>query len=133
MGGIILGDAAVSAGIVSPISIIIVAITGISSFALPDYFLSFHFRAVRFIFILLGYLAGFLGLAFGIFIHLGMLVNLESFGVPYLVPYAPLTKFNNNTYYSTPFWKKEKRPDSFNTKRERSQKDISMEWRNEKK
>ena len=131
MVGIILGDAAVSAGIVSPISIIIVAITGISSFALPDYTLSFHFRLVRFSYIFLGYIAGFLGIAFGLFIHLGMLVNLDSFGVPYFTPYAPLTQINHNGYFSSPIWKQEFRPENLNTKRKHSQADICMKWRKE--
>ncbi len=102
VGGIILGDAAVSAGIVSPISIIIVAITGISSFALPDYSLSFHFRIARFAYIFLGYFAGSLGIALGIFVHLGILSNLHSFGVPYLSPYSPPVKnINNDGYFET--------------------------------
>lgn len=129
VGGLILGEAAVSAGIVSPITIIIVAITGISSFALPDFIMSFHFRIARFFYVLLGYVAGFLGIAFGIFVHMGILANLESFGVPYLTPYAPLTKINHNGYFLPPFWKKEKRPDAFNTNRQRSQANISMVWK----
>ena len=129
VGGLILGEAAVSAGIVSPISIIIVAITGISSFALPNFYLSFHFRISRFIYIFLGYSAGFLGIAFGLFIHLGILTNLESFGVPYLAPYAPITKKNHNGYFLSPLWKRDKRPDAFNTKRQRSQNSISMTWK----
>ncbi len=129
VGGLILGEAAVSAGIVSPITIIIVAITGISSFALPDYIMSFHFRISRFFYIFLGTVAGFLGIAFGLFIHMGILANLESFGVPYLTPYAPLSKINHNGYFLSPFWKREKRPDAFNTKRERSQANISMTWK----
>ena len=51
VGAIVLGQAAVSAGIVSPILIIVVAITGISSFAIPDYSFGFHLRVSRFIFI----------------------------------------------------------------------------------
>lgn len=129
VGGLILGDAAVSAGIVSPISIIIVAITGIASFAMPDFSLSFHFRLSRFVYIFLGYSAGFLGIAFGLFIHLGILTNLESFGVPYLAPYAPITKSNHNGYFLSPLWKRDKRPDAFNTKRQRSQDNISMTWK----
>lgn len=129
VGGLILGEAAVSAGIVSPITIIIVAITGISSFALPDFIISFHFRIARFSYIFLGCIAGFLGIAFGIFVHMAILANLESFGVPYLNPYAPLTEINHNGYFLAPFWKKEKRPDAFNTKRIRSQSNISMTWK----
>ena len=54
-GALIIGQAAVDAGIVSPILIIIVAITGITSFAIPDYYLAFHCRVARFLYIILGY------------------------------------------------------------------------------
>ena len=53
VGALVLGQAAVSANIVSPILIIIVALTGIASFAIPDYSFGFHLRITRFIFILL--------------------------------------------------------------------------------
>lgn len=53
VGGLVIGQAAVSAGIVSPILIIIIAITAISSFAIPDFSFGFHLRLMRFIFILL--------------------------------------------------------------------------------
>ena len=58
VGALILGDAAVTANIVSPILIIIVAITGLASFAIPDFSFGFHLRVYRFIFILLGYTCG---------------------------------------------------------------------------
>ena len=54
VGALVLGEAAVSASIVSPISIIIVAITGLTSFAIPNFSLEFHFRILRFAFIFLG-------------------------------------------------------------------------------
>ena len=57
IGALIIGQAAVDAGIVSPILIIIVAITGITSFAIPDYYLAFHCRIWRFAYIVFGYLA----------------------------------------------------------------------------
>ena len=53
VGALVLGQADVSAGIVSPILIILVAITGISSFAIPDFSFGFHLRYFRFLFILL--------------------------------------------------------------------------------
>ena len=53
-------------GIVSPILIIVVAITGTASFAIPDYSFGFHLRVFRFLFIFLGYLCGFLGIALGL-------------------------------------------------------------------
>ena len=88
-GALIIGQAAVDAGIVSPILIIIVAITGITSFAIPDYYLAFHCRVARFMYIVLGYFAGFLGIAFGAIIHLLIATKIQSFGVSYLDPYIP--------------------------------------------
>ena len=64
VGALILGESAVNAGIVSPTLIIIVAITGIASFAIPDFSFGFHVRVFRFWFIALGFTAGFLGIDF---------------------------------------------------------------------
>ncbi len=123
------GEAAVSASIVSPILIIIVAITGLSSFAIPNYSLSFHFRLSRFVYTILGTLGGFLGIALGLFIYLGILCSIKSFGIPYLAPYVPITHVRNSGYASDPIWKREKRSDVLNTKRPRKQDHISMKWR----
>ena len=70
VGALVLGQAAVDASIVSPILIIIVSITAICSFAVPDFSLGFHFRIMRFVYIILGALAGFLGIAAGFCTHL---------------------------------------------------------------
>ena len=129
IGALVLGEAAVSASIVSPILIIIVAITGLSSFAIPNYSLSFHFRISRFIYTILGALGGFLGLAFGLFVYLAILCTMQSFGIPYLAPYVPTMNIGNAGYVSDPIWKKEKRNDALNTKRVRKQEHISMKWR----
>ena len=129
VGALVLGQAAVSASIVSPILIIIVAITGIASFAIPDFSFGFHLRISRFIFILLGYVSGFLGIGLGIFTYICMLCSLKSFGVPYTAPFAPVTNHKNSGYFISPIWKREKRPDFLNTKKQDSQKHISLEWR----
>ena len=96
VGALVLGQAAVSAGIVSPILIIIVAITGIASFSIPDFSFGFHLRYFRFFFILMGYMAGFLGIAVGLFVYISLLCNQKSFGVSYTAPFAPSTKKNGN-------------------------------------
>lgn len=129
VGALVLGEAAVSASIVSPISIIIVAITGLTSFAIPNFSLEFHFRILRFIFIFLGMLFGFLGIAIGLFLYLAMLSNYSSFGVPYLSPYIPYSNVNNSGYFLSPMWKREKRSDYLNTKRKNKQAKISMKWK----
>ena len=132
IGALVLGDAAVSASIVSPILVIIVAITGLSSFAIPNYSLSFHLRITRFIYTILGALGGFLGLSLGLFLYAAILCSLKSFGIPYFSPYAPMTDLGISNYISNPIWKKEKRSDVLNTKRVRKQENISMKWRNSK-
>ena len=128
VGAIVLGQAAVDASIVSPILIIIVAITGICSFAVLDISLSFHLRIVRFLYTILGALAGFLGIAVGLFVHLSIACSLKSFGVPYLAPYAPINVKSTSKYLLKPAWKREFRDDYLATKRPRSQGHISLKW-----
>ena len=130
IGALVLGDAAVSANIVSPILIIIVAFTGICNFAIPDYSLSFSLRILRFAYIFLGYLAGFLGISAGFFIHFSYLLTLSSFGVSYFSPHIPLSIFSKNSYYSIkPIWKREYRNEFLNTKKPFSENHISMKWK----
>ena len=129
IGALILGQAAVEASIVSPILIIIIAITGITSFAIPDFYLSFHLRIARFLYIIAGFLAGFLGIGIVLFVHLILLCSLKSFGVSYLAAYIPATSKNNKAYFMPPFWSREKRPDFLNSKRPKKQDRISMKWK----
>lgn len=129
VGALILGEAAVSANIVSPILIIVVALTAICSFSIPDYSLSFTLRIYRFVYIVLGYLAGFLGIALGIFIHLIILSGLKSFGVPYLSKsLSPIADARTPRYFPAPGFKQERRPNFLNTKREYKQGFISRKW-----
>ena len=133
IGALILGDAAVSANIVSPILIIIVAFTGICGFAIPDFSLTTSIRIYRFLYIILGFLAGFLGIAFGFFVHFIILTNISSFGVPYFAPYIPSVNLNNNNgYLVKPVWKRETRSRFLNTKRPNSEPKYSMKWRKSK-
>lgn len=130
IGALILGDAAVSANIVSPILIIIVAFTGISAFAIPDNSLRFAIRMFRFMYIILGYISGFLGIAFGFFIHFLLLSKQNSFGIPFFAPYIPLYDLNHNDSLPVqPVWKREKRNSYLNTKKPNIEEPISMKWR----
>ena len=129
VGALVLGQAAVSAGIVSPILIIIVAITGISSFAIPDFTFSFHLRYFRFAFLLLGYIAGFIGIGIGIFIYISSMCDLKTFGVSYTAPYAPVINNKGNGYFLSPIWKREYRNTYLASKRQKRQDKISMKWK----
>ena len=130
IGALILGDAAVSANIVSPILIIIVAFTGICSFAIPDNSLKFSIRMFRFMYIILGYIAGFLGISLGFFVHFIILSNQSSFGLPFFSPYIPLSSLSgNDDFLMKPVWKREKRSKGLNTKRPIMEDHISMKWK----
>lgn len=130
IGGLILGEAAVSANLVSPLLIIIVAITGTCSYAIPDFSLNFTIRTFRFIYIILAFVSGFLGISFGLFIQLILLSNLKSFGVSYFSPYIPYgNKNTDSTFYIRPIWKREKRSNFLNTKKPNQEAKISMKWK----
>ncbi len=129
VGALVLGQAAVSASIVSPILIIIVAITGISSFAIPDFSFGFHLRYSRFIFILLGFMSGFLGISLGIFVYISLICDLRSFGIPFAVPFAPATNSKGNGYFLPPMWKREYRANYLAPKKQKEQENISMKWK----
>ena len=133
IGALIIGQSAVDAGIVSPILIIIVAITGITSFAIPDYYLAFHCRIWRFVYIIFGYLAGLLGIAFASFIHILIATKVQSFGISYLEPYIPSKGRLSNGLFNKPIWKREKREDFLDTKKIDKQEHISMKWKYENK
>lgn len=129
IGALIIGDAAVSAGIVSPVLIIVIAITGIASFAIPDYSFGFHLRYFRFAFVLLGFMAGFLGIALGLFVYISLVCSLRSFGVSYTTPFAPATNSKGNGYLLPPIWKREYRPSFVASKREKDQEKYAMKWK----
>lgn len=90
IGGIVIGQAAVQAGIVSAPMVIVVSITGIASYIIPHLELGLTFRLLRFVLLLLGGLMGLLGIFVAVFVIYGHMVNLKSFGTPYLQPLAPL-------------------------------------------
>lgn len=129
IGALILGQAAVAANIVSPILIIIVAVTGIGSFAIPNFSLGFAFRLQRFLYIILGATAGFLGITTGLFIQGLLLCSTKSFGIPFMVPFGPKTAgaFKDDLTRG-PIWKQEKRPDYLNTKSDEKQPKVSRGW-----
>lgn len=86
VGGLVIGQSAVSAGIVSPIMIIIVAVTAITTFVTPNYDVTTALRLVRFLLIIASAIVGFYGIMIGLIVLLIHLVRMKSFGIPYLAP-----------------------------------------------
>lgn len=88
VGGLIIGQAAVEANIVSPIVVIVVAFTALCSFAIPNEEFATAFRLLKFGFILLCAWLGFYGFLYGLLLVLIHLSQLKSFGIPYLMPFV---------------------------------------------
>jgi spore germination protein len=86
VGGLVIGQAAVEAGIISPVMVIVISITAISSFSLPSYSLGLTVRILRFPFMILATILGALGISLGLLYMLGYVASLESFGVGYIEP-----------------------------------------------
>ena len=114
VGGLVIGQAAVAAGLVSPLSVIVVAITAISSYAIPNYAAGTAIRLLRFILIILAGVLGGVGIVSGLMVILIHLCSLRSFGIPYLSPLAPLTLGDlKDSMVRVPWWAMVMRPRLF--------------------
>jgi len=111
VGAVVIGQAAVSAGVVSPIMVIVVSLTAICSFLIPNYSASVAIRFLRYIMLLLGGVLGLAGIFWGIMMLLLHLASLRSFGVPYLYPVAPMVfRELRDIFVRTPWWTMDERP-----------------------
>lgn len=88
VGGLIIGDAAVSANLVSPMAVVVVALSALSSFAIPNEEFASAFRVIKYGYILLGGTLGMFGIVIGCYLFLGHLSGLTSFQIPYLIPFT---------------------------------------------
>ncbi|MBM7564885.1 spore germination protein [Paenibacillus sacheonensis] len=89
VGALVIGQAAIAAGLVSAPMVMVVAITGIASFLIPHYPAGISIRLLRFPIICLAGLLGLLGVMLSIILIIVHLTGLRSFGAPYLMPLAP--------------------------------------------
>ncbi len=119
VGGLVIGDMAVQAGLISAPVVIIVAFTAIAMFVVDA--LTDAATVLRFAFILLSWWLGFWGLLLGTMLLLLHLVSLESFGVAYFAPFAPLMPYQlRDTFVRLPLWLLGRRPDNLT---------IGSKWR----
>lgn len=133
VGGLIIGQAAVEAGIVSAILIIIVSVTTISSFAIPSYELAAGLRVWRFIFIVLAAILGLYGVMLGVILLGTHLIKLNSFGVPFTSPYSGLGIGSGelkDTLFKGPIQSLKERPTFTNP---RNKKRLGRSWKNVRK
>lgn len=117
VGGIVVGEAAVQAGLTSNILIIVVAMSALATFTTPSYLMGTSFRIIRFPMILLAGLHGIIGIMFGFIFLMIHLLRLTSLGRPYLAPVYPfrLTDFKN-VFFRPPPQKHGKRASMYRPK-----------------
>lgn len=113
VGALVIGQSAVQAGLVSPAIVIVVAFTGITSFAIPIYSASIPFRLLRFPLMLISAQLGLPGLVAGVLMIWGHMISLTSLGIPYMAPFTPLqAKDIKDTLVRVPRWAMATRPQS---------------------
>lgn len=106
VGALVIGQAAVEAGIVSAAMVIIVSITAISSFAFPSYTMGNAVRIIRFILMILSAAFGVYGILLGIIVLVHHLCHLKSIGIPYMAPMAPYIRGENKDgLLKFPIWR----------------------------
>lgn len=125
VGGIIIGDTAIKSKIVSPSTLLIVGITVVASFLIPNYDMSLSIRFLRFPMLILANILGIFGLGIGTFYILIRLFSLENYGVEYLAFYRSDMK---DIFVRAPLWKMNNRPEFMNNKDKVRQTDFRKNW-----
>lgn len=116
VGGITLGQAAIQAGMVSPTTLIVVTITVLATFVIPNYEMSLTIRLLRFYVLIMALILGFLGVIIGLFSIVVVLMHDESFGIPYFAPFAPMKNNDlKDAVLRYPLSNIEEVPDTFST------------------
>jgi spore germination protein KA len=116
VGVLVIGQAAVAAGFVSPITVVIIAITTIGSFATPAFNVALALRMLRFPLIILAGIFGLYGVMVGLIVIANHMLSLKSFGVPYMSPIVPGNfQGMKDTLARMPLWFMPKRPSFLHT------------------
>ena len=126
VGGLILGEAAISAGLVSQGCVVVIAVTALGNFAIPQYPTAYTARLLRIAFILCAGFLGFFGIGAAFAVLVGYLYSLTSLGTDYL---APAFSGSASMFPKKPVWKYETRPPELRTGRPRYQPEISRRWK----
>lgn len=112
VGGLIIGQAAVEANLVSPIVVMIVALTALGSLAIPNEEFSAPFRLLKYVFLVLGGFFGLYGVLLGMYLVIAHLAGLTSFHIPYLMPFVgrELDRKQTDSIWRRPAWSMKRRP-----------------------
>lgn len=122
VGAVVVGQAAVEARLVSPTVVVIIAITAISSFTMPNQDFSNALRLWRFVFVLMSSAIGLFGLSLGGILLLHHLSSMEIYGIPYMSPFVGgENKVMQDSIFRLPFSAQYKRPVSLKTRNKKRQ------------
>ncbi|SPU14199.1 spore germination protein [Bacillus subtilis] len=114
LGALVIGTAAVEAGIVSAPMVIIVSLTGIASFTIPRFNLAISIRMLRFPLMFLASIFGIFGIMLGTIILVLHLCKLQSFGIPYLSGISPFKRDEvKDIFVRAPWWTMTRRPGTY--------------------
>ncbi|HEX3016147.1 MAG TPA: spore germination protein [Desulfobacteria bacterium] len=127
VGALILGQAAVQADLITPPVIILVALTGLSSFAIPNYNLSFQIRILRFVYLAAAAMAGFLGVGILMVVHMCVLSSTKSFGMPVLAPASP-NRPSKDTVLRAPLFRMESVSNTVRPLKSRREPKVARSW-----
>lgn len=128
VGAIIIGQAAVAATIVSPILVVVIAITALGSFAIPNYKLAFGVRLFQLVYLFAGAVLGFYGIAAVLVAMILHATGLQSFGVPYTAPVSPYQGPLHDIVIRAPNWDTTNRPRFLRTGRSQRERIVTRTW-----
>ncbi|MCM1989953.1 spore germination protein [Oceanirhabdus seepicola] len=129
VGGIIIGNTAIESRIVSPTTLLVVGISVLSTFLVPNYEMSLSIRFIRFPMLVLANTIGFMGIAAGWFFLMVHLFSLESYGVPYV---SIKEKDMKDIFIRAPLWMMNKRPEAIPNNNQTRQNDFRKQFKGEK-
>lgn len=127
VGALILGQAAVQAGIISPILVIITSATALASFAVPNYSLQYAVRVLRFFYLAAGAAFGLFGITLLFLMFTLHEAAKNSFGVPWLTPIGPFRP-TSDSYMRLPTWAQQFRPEGVRPQDQRRQAGDPRPW-----
>lgn len=105
VSALILGQAVAEADLVSPLLIVLVALSGLGSFVLPDYALSMALRIAQLLLVLAAGVGGYFGIVLCLFLFILRLAGQTSLGAPLCAPVAPLRPRNPDLLLRFPVWR----------------------------
>ncbi len=118
VGGLVIGQAVVQAGLISPAMVIVVSLTAIANFVIPSYNLAISIRMIRFLLMVFAASFGLYGILLCIIAMILHMCSLRSFGEPYMAPNAPFVAADqkDSILFRVPLWGMLTRPGYINQK-----------------